>query len=121
MTFTQTFIRKNICNNAENKIEIVDHTFIDNISDITSDFAIEELNDIFNNEKLEIRWLLDNDSKYIEICLNSNIDFIYWFTIHFAPNFDIKKMIDVFCSKIEQNTQIDLIENHNRQILKIGR
>lgn len=120
MTFTETFIRRNICNNAENKIEVVDHTLINNISDITSDFAMEELKNIFNNEELEIRWLLDNDEKCIEICLNTNIDFIYWFTIHFASNFDIKEMLDVFCSKIEQNTQIDLIENHNRKILKIG-
>ena len=121
MTFTKTFIKRNICNNAENKIEIVDHTLIDNITDITSDFDIkEELSSIFNNEELEIHWSLNNDAKYIEICLNTNIDFIYWFTINFEKNFDIKKMLDVFCSKIEQNAQIDLIENHNRQILKIG-
>ena len=120
MTFTETFIKRNICNNTENKIEIVDHTLIDNISDITLDFAIEELNNIFNNEELEIRWLLDNDNKYIEICLNTNIDFIYWFTINFQKNFDIKEMLDVFCSKIEKNAQIDLIENHNRKIIKIG-
>jgi len=120
MTFTQTFIKRNIYNNVENIIEIVDYTLIDNITDITSDFDIEELNNIFNNEELEIHWLLDNDNKYIEICLNTNVDFIYWFTINFEPNFDIKQMLDVFLSKIEQNAQIDLIEDNNRQILKIG-
>lgn len=118
--FTKKFVKNNIEKNEENKVLCQDHTFIDPIQDITEEFELSELDDIFNCDDLQIHYTLENDNKYIDICVENGIDFIYYFEIHFAKDFDVKRMLDLFLNRTERkNVQIDLVEDQNRNILKI--
>ena len=118
MNLTKRFIKNNITKNDENKILCQDHTYIEPIQDITEEFDLSELDAIFENENLEVHYSLDNDEKYIDICLNTGIDFIYWFEIHFKKTFDVKEMVSLFLNRTDKGIQIDLIEDGNRSILK---